>query len=277
MFKNLNILLRTVVLGGLLAISGWWTLTLRSKFLDSDAALERSKQQVSTLEIAVQDSAREVRRVGRELNASNEQVDSLELDVAEGQVIIKQREEEIDTLELALQLLKIDHRLATLEVLSQGTASGPDDEVRTVLLFTEFDSSGEPLGEPQQISITGTTVYVETLVVKFQDTYVERGDALRGSSICLFKRIFGDDQRPNDGEPIDNAGERPMVYGGDNIGEPLHDDIWDRFWDYANDTDLANRLGVRAVHGEAPFIEARVGQTYVLELRSSGGLTIRTE
>ena len=275
MFKNLNILLRTVVLGGILAILGWWTLTLRTKFLDSDAELLRSKQQISSMEIELQDGQREVRRVNRELGQSQEQIETLSLDVAEGKRIIKQREEEIDTLELALNLLKVDHRLAKLEVLSQG--EGNDGEVRTVLTFTELGPDGAALGEPQEITITGTTVYVETLVVKFLDSYVERGDALRGTSICLFKRIFGDDQRPNDGQAIDNAGEQPLVYGGDNLPAPLHEEIWDRFWDYANDTELANQLGVRAVHGEAPFIEARVGQTYVLELRSSGGLTIRTE
>ena len=277
MFKNINILLRTVVLGGLLAVLGWWTVTLRTKFIDSDAALVQSKQQISTLEIQVQDRERELRRAGAQLVASNEEIDSLEIDVAEGKQIIKQREEEIDTLELAMSLLKVDHRLAKLEVLSQGKADSSDDIVRTVLLFTELGPDGEALGEPQQITIEGTTVYIDTLVVKFMDGYVERGDALRGTSICLFRRIFGDDQKPNEGEEIDNAGEQPLVYASDDLVDPLHGELWNRFWDYANDSELAAQLGVRAIHGEAPFVEARAGKTYVLELRSSGGLTIRTE
>ncbi len=275
MFKNINILLRTIVLGGLLALSGWWTLTLRAKFLDSDAELASSKQQISTLEIALEDGQREIRRVGRALTESQEENEALAQDVEAGKEIIKEREAEIETLNLAMQLLKVDHRLAKLEVLSQG--DGLDEPVRTVLLFTELGPDGEPLGEPQQITITGTTVYVETLVVKFLDTYVERGDALRGTSICLFKRIFGDNQSPNEGQAIDSSGELPRVYGGDNLPGPLHNELWERFWDYANDTELANQLGVRAIHGEAPFIETRVGQTYVLKLRSSGGLTIETE
>ena len=132
-------------------------------------------------------------------------------------------------------------------------------------------------GEPQEITIKGTKVYVETLVVKFLDSYVERGDALRGTSICFFKRIFGDDQRPNDGTSLDSSGAQPVAYGGDDLPDELHSEIWKRFWDYANDSELAGQLGVRALHGEAPFIEARVGKTYVLELRSSSGLTIRAE
>ncbi len=277
MFKNINILLRTVVLGGILVVLGWWTVTLRAKFIDSDAALARSKQEVSTLEIEVQDAQRKARRVSGELKVSRQEAQDLHEDVAEAEATIKEREAEIETLELSLALLKVDHRLAKLEVLSQSSPTPENPEVRTVLRFTEFSEDGEALGEPQEITIKGTTVYVETLVVKFLDSYVERGDSLRGTSICLFKRIFGDDEAPNDGQVIDSIGDRPLVYAGDNVPAPLHTEIWNRFWDYANDSELAAQIGVRAVHGEAPFIETRVGRTYVLELRSSGGLSITTE
>ena len=99
---------------------------------------------------------------------------------------------------------------------------------------------------------------------------MEQGDALRGTSICLFNRIFGESQKPSDGQRIDSAGEQPLIYAGDSTPNPLHREIWERFWDYANDTELANEIGVRAVHGEAPFIEARPGKTYWLELRGFG-------
>ena len=38
MFQNVNILLRTLVLGGLILIAGWWTLFLRGKLVDNEAA-----------------------------------------------------------------------------------------------------------------------------------------------------------------------------------------------------------------------------------------------
>ena len=56
-----------------------------------------------------------------------------------------------------------------------------------------------------------------------------------------------------------------------------HAELWRRFWDYANDRELAERAGLRAVHGEAPFIELRPGGRYSVELRASGGLSIRPE
>ena len=40
---------------------------------------------------------------------------------------------------------------------------------------------------------------------------------------------------------------------------------------------FAESQGVRAIHGEAPFMKVRPGQSYEVELRSSGGLSIRVE
>ena len=114
-------------------------------------------------------------------------------------------------------------------------------------------------------------------MVKFDDAYVEQGDALRGTSVCLFRRLFGEEQNPSEGELLDPAGLQPLAYTDDEGPHPVHQKIWDRFWDFANDPTLGEGLGVRAAQGEAPFIEAREGQSYLVELRASGGLTIQPE
>jgi len=41
--------------------------------------------------------------------------------------------------------------------------------------------------------------------------------------------------------------------------------------------DAAQAAGVRAIHGEAPYIELRAGRSYLVELRASGGLSLRAE
>jgi len=48
-----------------------------------------------------------------------------------------------------------------------------------------------------------------------------------------------------------------------------------RFWEYALNPSVVRESGVRAMHGEAPFIKLEPGHNFELELRSSGGLTIR--
>ena len=270
MFKNLNVLLRTLVLGGLLGIAGWWTLLARDKLTNKEEELNRTRQEIATLSMTVEERERQIRKLGVTLDERTQEIAVLEEAVAE-------RDRQIEALDVALQLLKVDTRLAKMTVLSQGATAEEPDDVRTLLQFTEIGPDGEPVGPVQDVTVDGTTVFVETLVVKFQDDYVEQGDALRGTSICLFKRVFGENQKPNEGEVLDAVGQQPLVYAGDNTPSPLHREIWERFWDYANDPEQAEQLGIRAIHGEAPFIETRPGMTYWLELRASDGISIRAE
>ena len=270
MFQNVNVLLRTLVLAGLVGIGGWWTLFLKAKLNDGTEELNRTRQEVSALSTQVEDRDREIRRLGSDLERSSETIDKLEVDV-------EAKTREIETLDVALQLLKVNTRIGKLEVISQGAPGDDPERIRTVLEFTELGPDGEPFGPPREITVEGKTVYIETLVVKFKDDYVEQGDSLRGTSICLFKRVFGEDQKPSDGAELDTSGQQPQVYAGDETPSPLHRELWARFWDYANDSELASQLGVRAIHGEAPFIETRPGKTYWVELRASSGLEIRSE
>ena len=63
----------------------------------------------------------------------------------------------------------------------------------------------------------------------------------------------------------------------ENVDPEFEQELWSRFWDYANDRRLAESLGVRALQGEAPYMQLRPGKSYRVELRSSGGLNIITE
>ncbi|MFT5153210.1 MAG: hypothetical protein ACI841_003210, partial [Planctomycetota bacterium] len=128
-----------------------------------------------------------------------------------------------------------------------------------------------------ETTIEGSRVYVESWVIKFEDEFVEQGDHLRGSSLVLFKRLFGDQQEPASGTTIDAVGSKPRIYGDEDGPSPEHAELWERFWDYANDPAAAAKKGVRAMHGEAPFTELRPGGSYKVELRASDGLTISPE
>jgi hypothetical protein len=224
----------------------------------------------------------------QQLEQAHERIAGLEQDVAardrtiaEQQQQIAELEQRVQELELALKLLKVDHRLAKLTVLEQRAA--PDSVtprtpagVETDVEFQELAEDGAPLGEPRRFTLLGKVAYVDALVIKFDDSYVEQGDALRGSSLCLFRRLFGEYQWPSEGFPLDTAGARPLPYAaGDDPG--FESRLWTRFWDYANDEAAAAAAGVRAIHGEAPYIELREGRSYELELRASGGLSLRAE
>jgi hypothetical protein len=185
------------------------------------------------------------------------------------------KDREIQNLSLAVRLLKVDRRLAEVKVLDQTTDA--DGKPRTTLEFVEVNDAGEPLDSPRKITIDGDVVYIDAWVVKYDDKLVESGNPLGSTSICLFRRLFGENQKPVEGFQLDKVGAEPVVY---RHGEQVSQDeqkIWAQFWDYANNPDLAESAGVRAAHGEAPSIKLREGKLYKVELRASGGLSIVAE
>jgi hypothetical protein len=264
--KNLNAILRTAVLVAAVLLAGWWTLTVRAKLNRHEDAQRR----IEELDTALEEREGRIAELASTLEERERHIE--ELDRA-----VRERDLRIQELGTAMRLLKVDHRLARLEVLEQTEPEEEGEPLRTRLRFTELGPDGEPIGPGRELTVAGGTVYVETLVVKFEDALVESGDPLRGTAICLFRRLFGSEQRPSEGVALDPAGVQPLAYGGEQRPDPMLRDLWQRFWEYANDPELAASRGVRAIHGEAPFIEVRPGRSYRIELRSSGGLTIRPE
>ncbi|MDF1839350.1 MAG: hypothetical protein P1V35_15895 [Planctomycetota bacterium] len=240
--------LLVLVLAALAGISGWWTVYIRG-------ILEENKETIRQKDEIIQEKDGVILQLGDDLEESEE---------------LRRR------LEVSLHLMKIDHRVARIEVLDQKPSAANPEILETTILFQDLAEDGEPIDEGQTMVLLGKKIYLESMVIKFEDSFVEGGDLLRGSSVCLFTRMFGDSQAPNEGEPIDAKGVHPHPYAGAGDGEEdtYYAELWSSFWDYANDPKLAESKGVRAMHGEAPFIETRPGKVYRVELRASGGLSI---
>lgn len=186
------------------------------------------------------------------------------------------RKREVARLETANRLLKVDHRVALLKVISQeynadGKVSSTECE------FKEVDQQGRPLGEPRKISVKGDMVYVEAWVVNFDDKLVEAADPLRGTSLCLFKRAFGEHQTPANGFRLDQEGSLPVPYRGGKEMSPLEREIWNGFWELSNDPEKQSKLGIRAVGGRGISQKVEPEKTYRVILRSSGGLSVVPE
>lgn len=197
-----------------------------------------------------------------------------QLDELKKQLDALQRENQ--RLNTALRLLKVDHRVAQIDVLSQ-EGSAEKGDLATHFTFVELDRDGNALEQPRQFRVAGDLVYIESWVVKFGDEYVEQGDPLRSTSLCLFRRVFGEAQRPVDGYSLDRSGAQPTAYRTGHEPSELEQEIWSRFWELANDPDEAQKLGVRVVHGEAPFQKVVPSKRYKVLLRASGGLSITPE
>ena len=159
--------------------------------------------------------------------------------------------------------------LGRLEALLEELIDRPlrDARLRALLLTA--------LSVARELVLEGDEVYVDALVIKFEDTSVMGGDALKGKALLLFRRIFTDRRRPAEGEVLDREGQMPQSYAAERAPTAFERDLWARFWELANDPEEAKKRGVRALHGEAVSTRLRKDRIYTITLRSTGELTIQ--
>ena len=193
--------------------------------------------------------------------------------LAERDAQIQALKERAQALEAAVRLLRHTERRARIVVIDQ--ARGDDGQLATRIRFSELSPNGEAIGEPREFVVTGDEVYVDTLVIKFEDEFVTAGDALKGRSLLLFRRIFGDRLRPVDAHVLDKEGQMPQAYAAEKAPSAFERELWAQFWTLANDPAEAKRRGVRALHGEAVSTKLRKNGVYAVTFRSTGELSIQ--
>lgn len=243
--KTVNSAARTVLLTAAVGLFGYGGYYGYSEYTKNERIL---KEQADKIRLANE----EVDRLGREVIAKVAQIEKLET---------------------AMHLLKTDQRLAQLRVISierdeKGKA------LKSKLEFVELSPQGDPLSKPKPMELLGDLIYIDNWVIKFDDRYVEKGDIERGTSLCLFRRVFSEDTLPSEGITLDEVGMRPQAYARGGTMSEFEKKLWSDFWEFANDPKKAAEMGIRAANGEAVSIKVREGKVYNIALRSSGGLSI---
>ncbi|NLX14272.1 MAG: hypothetical protein GXY44_11545 [Phycisphaerales bacterium] len=193
----------------------------------------------------------------------------------ENQELLRQRRE----LEGMVERLASEQRIAEIHVIDQVRPGElingvPAPSVVTILEFIEIDRQGNTL-PGKRFQIHDSLIFFDALVIQFDPDHVAAGDALRGKSLALFRRIFGEHQKPVDGYAIDPAGQIPDVYRVNPLPSDLEKKLWSRFWDYATDPELAKQEGVRVAQGEAVYAPMRKGDTWTITLQNNGGLNLK--
>lgn len=252
--KTANSAIRTLLLAILVACAGFAGWQGYSLYNEPQKKLAEKQQELAL--------------VRQDLADRQQQVDSLTSD-------LEATTEELAKTETSLRLLKLRHRIARIRVVDQQPL--PDsNRVQTTIEFYEVNSDGAPLGgDRKQFEIEGDRVYVECLVAKFEDKYIEQADLDRATAICLFQRIFGEYQQPQEGFEIDPAGTRPTSYERGGQMSDFEKAIWKDFWEFASDPQKAADIGIRAAHADAPSTRVKKGVTYQLEMRSTGEISLR--
>jgi hypothetical protein len=187
---------------------------------------------------------------------------------------IEQLQEKNHELEQIRTRLETDRRVARILVTDQKTVAG---KLKTTLLFVEYNGDGNAL-PAKSFTIDGNEAHFDAEVIKFKDQYVEQNDPLRGQSILLFVRVYGDDQAPSAGFAIDAPNQIPEIYRGvDPEISAFEQDLWKNFWKLFNDKDARDARGIRGMNGEGLYGQFLPGYAYTITLRSSGDGTITEE
>lgn len=257
--KVINSAARTllaIALFGVIGGGGAWTYWVLTE--------QQRKNEIAERELL--DLQDRLGQVTHSLQESETKRVALEKDIAEKII-------EIERLNTSMQLLKVEQRLARLEVLAVEKV-GDTDQVKSKVRFVELSPGGEPISEGKVFDFDGDVIYIDNWVVQFEDKFVEAADIEKGTSLCLFRRIFSESQSPEKGFSLDEVGMRPQAYSRGGEMTDFEKTIWTQFWDIANDPDKAASMGIRAANGEAVSVKVRPGVSYNVRLRASGGLTI---
>ena len=187
---------------------------------------------------------------------------------------VEQLQEEKKQLQQIVKRLGEEKRVAEVLVTEQATVDG---ELHTTLIFVEYAKDGSPL-PPKSFSFIGKMAHIDAMVIKFDRGFVEENDALRGHSIALFTKIYGDKQSPAEASHIDEPGTIPSVYRGvDPRVSKFEQELWKNFWKLAEDPAFRQQHGVRVANGQGLWGPFESDKIYTITIESDGGLNMTSE
>ncbi|MEW6743117.1 MAG: hypothetical protein AB1486_10190 [Planctomycetota bacterium] len=177
-------------------------------------------------------------------------------------------------LEHIIERLSGETRVAQATVLDQTPGEG--GALRTTVRFVPVDRNGSAL-RARDFTVEGDLVYFEALILKFDRELVKWGDRLRGKSLHLFRRAYGEKQAPETGFELEGPQRDegvPEAYRAGGQASALERRLWSDFWHLASDPRAAEAEGVRVAQLEAVATRMRPGRLYNITLENQGGLNI---
>jgi len=188
-------------------------------------------------------------------------------------VRIAKLEEEKKELQQIVARMTDERRVAKMLVTSQHqTPTG----IETTLMFQEQARDGTWL-PPKSFTIKGDEVWLAGLSIRFEQGGLEKNDPLRGQGIMLFTRIFGQNQTPAQGLPIDQPGKIPDIYRGDPKEvarvSAFENELWDNFWRLVDDKSFRADKGVETAGGKAVYFKAVPDRLFTVTVDARGNPT----
>jgi len=145
----------------------------------------------------------------------------------------------------------------------------------TTIKFVEFDVKGKPL-KPKYFTFSGNLIQFQSFVIRFNDSYVEAGDKLRGKSIYLFWKVFMLNGANTEVFDLAKVNEVPIGYKVSDSRNHFEEKIWKGFWSYALSSKAGLNKGIKNAQIEAPGTKFVPGIVYTIKIEHDGGLRIDT-
>lgn len=177
--------------------------------------------------------------------------------------------EENKELQKAITNLKSERQIGYAKVISQVETDG---KIITRLKFVETDRN-DMLNRvlEKEYEIEGDIIHFDALVVKFDEQLVMDG---KERALYLWRRIYSDKMRPEDGFAIETDGDEPKRYADIFSKLNLKDKklFWSEIWKLADDQASLADYGVTAIYGNVVYRKVQPGLVYVFKISSTGSL-----
>ena len=174
-----------------------------------------------------------------------------------------------------IERLSADSRIAEV-VVTKSELDEVSGKILTTIKFLEYDAKGQPL-VPKYFTFRGNIIQFQSLVIRFRDDLIKKGDKLKGKSAYLFMKAFVLDPKDLQIFDITPTQSVPEGYRTGSEVAGFERKMWGRFWDYALNPATRDQVGVKNAQIEAPGSSFLPGTIYTLKIENDGGIRIDTQ
>jgi len=174
---------------------------------------------------------------------------------------------ENEELKTAITNLSRENKIGFAKVLSQETRDGV---LYTKLVFVETDPEDFTTHLlRKEYEVAGDVVFFDALIVTFGDELVKDG---KERAMYMWRRIYGEKQPPETGFDIETPGQPSPRYA--QLCEKLSIEdrqlFWNEIWKLSNNPKHLERLGIKAVYGNAVYRQLKPGLIYIFKVSGTG-------
>ncbi|MEM8868414.1 MAG: hypothetical protein AAGC73_09110 [Verrucomicrobiota bacterium] len=156
---------------------------------------------------------------------------------------------------------------ATLE--SQNVDETTGKVISTIRFVQTAVGAPREIVSEQRFTVEGEVVHFDALIVKFPDESVTSGDK---RALYLWRRVYGENTQPTQGEVIQQIGESPERYHALSKTLKVRDRsvFWEAIWELANNPQALSEYGITAVYGNTIYTQMKAGAVYRFKIGPTG-------